>query len=324
MATTYDFATNLERALPRLLLPGALPDDWDHRATTYDLTRFDSNEGFASRFETVVNGLLAEDVSTPAMVRERLAAIGLPFDYARLGQPLSTVLELLVKARTHAARCFSFASVTKTWLSVIESPLRTRPVRVYADGMLPVSDAKKRALTDAGCTLFEAWSAPLPEAVSEVLTIWVTAAPFTADINAISADAICYPVVHGGLLLLRDTARIEPAGIQLIRKRTVSALIASDARNELERAARMPLTRFEEATDEMCAAKLGALYPQVRQSLYFCTGLAAEAAVFEAVGDVLGPEPVTLFHAQNGYGGTGQLIGELLSRKRITFCFNFN
>ena len=324
MATTLtgpllatQFATKLEKVLPRLLAPGALPDDWDCRATTYDLTRFDSNEAFASRFEAAVNGLLADNVTTPALVRERLVTIGLPFDYARLGQPLSTVLELLMQARTRAARCFSFASVTKTWLSVIESPSRTLPVRVYADGSLPVSDAKKRALKATGCTMFEGWSGPLPAAVAEALTIWVTSAPFTGDINTLSADAICSPVAHGGLLLLRDTARIAPTGIQLIRKRTVSALIASDALNELERAAHLQLTRFEEATPEMCAAKLRALSPQIRQSLYFCTGLAAEAAVFEAVGDVLGPEPVALFYAQNGYGGTGQLIGELLSRQRI-------
>ena len=38
-----DFAKQLEVALPRLLAPGALPDDWDPRATTYDLTRFDSD-----------------------------------------------------------------------------------------------------------------------------------------------------------------------------------------------------------------------------------------------------------------------------------------
>jgi hypothetical protein len=44
-----------------------------------------------------------------------------------------------------------------------------------------------------------------------------------------------------------------------------------------------------------------------------CTGLAAEAAVFTAVGDVLG-EPVTMFYAQNGYGSTGQLIADLLAR----------
>jgi len=312
-----EFATNLVRVLPRLLAPGALPDDWDPRATTYDLTRFDSDQAFALRFETVVKGLVADPSLTPAQVRERLASIGLPFDYARLGQPLSTVFELLTQARAHAARCFSFASVTKTWLSVIESPHRSLKVRVYAQGALPVSAAKKASLTEAGCTLFEAWSAPLPAAVADALTVWVANASFKGDVNEVPADAICFPVTHGGMLLLRDTNRIAPAGIQLVRKRTVSALIASDAKAELEHAAHLPLTRFEEATPEACATKLKALYPQVRESLYFCTGLAAEAAVFEAAGDVLGPEPVTVFYAQNGYGGTGQLISELLSHKRI-------
>jgi cystathionine beta-lyase/cystathionine gamma-synthase len=117
------------------------------------------------------------------------------------------------------------------------------------------------------------------------------------------------------VLLIRDTARIAPYGIQLIRKRTVAALLAADARAELERAAGLTPTTLPEATPAECEQKLRALFPQIQDSLYFCTGLAAEAAVFTAVSDVLGPEPVTLFYAQNGYGGTGQLIADLLGRK---------
>ena len=78
--------------------------------------------------------------------------------------------------------------------------------------------------------------------------------------------------------------------------------------------------------------------------LFYCTGLAAEAAVFSAAAEVLTKIDIenrfartttyalssdfrllgisenfistcrrtTLFYAENGYGGTGQLIGELL------------
>ena len=311
-----DFAKQLEVALPRLLAPGALPDDWDPRATTYDLTRFDSDEGFAARFATVLPRLAADPAPSPAQLREALITVGLPFDYARLGQPLSTLFELWVQSHTHAARCFSFASVTKPWLSVIESPRRTLKVRVYADHLLPISDEKRAALRGDGLELHERWEGPLPAASAELLTVFVTAKRFTGDVSSLSADAICFPVMHGGVLLLRDPSRIGPGGIQLIRKRTVSALIASDARTELELAAGVTPTRFPEATHEACQARLQALFPEIRNSLTFCTGLAAEAAVFEALGDVLGPEPVTLFYAQNGYGGTGQLISELLKRAR--------
>lgn len=312
-----DFAKQLELALPRLLAPGALPDDWDPRATTYDLTRFDSDEGFAQRFAKALARIVTEKLESPAQVREVLSAVGLPFDYARLGQPLSTVFELWVQSHTNAPRCFSFASVTKTWLSVIESPRRTLKVRVYADHVLPLSDEKKKALREEGVELNERWTAALPAASSDVLTVFVTEQRFTGDVMAVAADAVCFPVTHGGVLLLRDPSRIAPVGIQLIRKRTVSALIASDARTELELAAGVTPTRFAEATHEACHARLQALFPEVRDSLTFCTGLAAEAAVFEALGDVLGPEPVTIFYAQNGYGGTGQLISELLGRKRV-------
>lgn len=312
-----DFAKQLELAGPRLLAPGALPDDWDPRATTYDLTRFDSDEGFAQRFAQALSRIVDEQLEAPQAIREVLTQVGLPFDYARLGQPLSTLFELWVQAQTHAARCFSFASVTKPWLSVVESPRRTRPVRVYADHVLPVSAERKAALLTEGCELHERWEGPLPAPSPDVLTVFVTATRFTGDARAVAADAVCFPVLHGGVLLLNEPSRIAPAGIQLVRKRTVSALIASDARVELERAFGVAVTAFPEATHEACHARLQALFPEVRESLTFCTGLAAEAAVFEALGDLLGPQPVTLFYAQNGYGGTGQLITELLGRKRL-------
>ncbi|HEY0251637.1 MAG TPA: hypothetical protein VGC41_08925, partial [Kofleriaceae bacterium] len=116
---TPDFAARLTAVLPRLLAAGALPDDWDYRATTYDLFRFDSDTAFAARFEAALAEIAKLD--DPHAIRERLASVGLPFDYARLGQPLSTVLELYVQSRTNAARVFSFASVTKPWHSIIES-----------------------------------------------------------------------------------------------------------------------------------------------------------------------------------------------------------
>lgn len=297
-----DFAARLTKALPRIL--GALPEDWDHRATTYDLFRFDSDTAFAARFEAALADIA--ELDDPRAIRARLAAVGLPFDYARLGQPLSTVLELHVQSRVNAARVFSFASATKPWLSVIESPRRTLPVRIYARGALRLSGEAKHV------EVHEHWHGELPPRDPGVITVLVTDAPFTGDVQASQADAICYAVPHGGMLLIRDEARIDPYGIQLIRKRTVSALLAADARAELERIAGLPPTILPEATPAECDAALRALFPQIRETVYYCTGLAAEAAVFAAVGDVLGP--VTLFYAQNGYGGTGQLIADLLSR----------
>ena len=300
---TPDFAARLAATLPRIL--AALPDDWDHRATTYDLFRFDSDTAFAARFEAALPDIAG--LEDPQQIRERLAAIGLPFDYARLGQPLSTVLELYVQSRTNAARVFSFASATKPWLSVIESPKRTLPVRIYARGALRVSGDAKHV------EIHQHWRDELPARSADVITVLVTDAPFSGDVQASAADAICYAVPNGGMLLLRDEARVDPYGIQLIRKRTVSALLAADARLELERIAGVTPTALPEATPAECEAALQALFPQIRGSLYFCTGLAAEAAVFAAIGEVLA-EPVTLFYAQNGYGGTGQLIADLLAR----------
>lgn len=316
-----DFAQNLLRALPRLLARDAMPEDWDPRATTYDLKRFDSDEAFGQRFEQALAAILREDVTEPRLLRERLAAVGLPFDYARLGQPLSTIVELVLQARTHAARCFTFASVTKPWLAVIEAPGRKLPVHVHAESTLPISPAKAASLRAEGCVLHENWRAPLPQFDPTALTVLVTDKPFLGDLRTLTADAVCFALPdrdagpsRGGVLLLRDTTRIDPRGIQLIRKRTVAAMLGADARTELERIAGQTPTVLEEATVSTCDDKLCALFPQIRGSLYFCTGLAAEAAVFGAAADVLGAAPLTFFYAQNGYGGTGQLISELLAR----------
>ncbi|HEY4059137.1 MAG TPA: PLP-dependent transferase [Kofleriaceae bacterium] len=301
---TPDFSARLAATLPRIL--AALPDDWDHRATTYDLFRFSDTE-FAARFEAALAEIAT--LHDPTKIRERLAAVGLPFDYARLGQPLSTVLEMYVQSRTKAARVFSFASVTKPWLAVIESPKRKLPVRIYAQGALRVSGEAKLA------EIHQNWRGELPARSNEVITVLVTDTPFTGDVQASAADAICYAVPNGGMLLIRDDARIDPYGIQLIRKRTVSALLAADARAELERIAGVAPMVLPTATSVECDAALEGLFPQIRDSLFYCTGLAAEAAVFTAVGDVVGP--MTLFYAQNGYGGTGQLIADLLSRSGV-------
>lgn len=308
-----EFAAQLERVLPRLLgQPGAVPDDWDVHATTYDLPRFDSEDRFAERFARAVAKILRENLTEPAALREVLYGCGLPYDYARLGQPLSTVYEMYLQAKTGAERVFSFASRTKPYLAVIEAPGRLLPVRLYAEGELPLSAERKAALRGQRVELHEGWSGPLPARDPSALTVWVRAQRFEGDLGASNADAICYPVTNGGVLLLRDAERIAPRGIQLIRKRTVAALLAADALHELELTAGLAPTVFPQATADDCSGALRAIFPQVTSALYFCTGLAAEAAVFAAAAEVLGPRPVTLFFAQNGYGGTGQLITEVL------------
>lgn len=312
-ALSPSFAANLTTVLRRALgTPGAMPEDWDPRATTYDLPRFDSEAQFAERLDAVLARLVADDVAAPESIREALYGCGLPYDYARLGQPLSTVYELLLKAKTGASHVFSFASVTKPWRSVVEAPGRTLPVFVFAEGELPVSADERARLGAQGVTLHEGHAGPAPSR-DDGITVHVLSSPFTGDVRAQSADAICFAVPNGGVLLLRDEARIKASQVQLIRKRTVSALLAADALHALEREVSLPPTSEAASTTTACDAKLRALFPEITEALYFCTGLAAEAAVFAAAAEVLGPAPVTFFYAQNGYGGTGQLISEVLA-----------
>jgi hypothetical protein len=296
-ALSPSFASNLSEVLKRTLnAPGAMPDDWAPRSTTYDLFRFDSEAQFAARLDQTVARLVAENVISAEAIRGALYDVGLPYDYARLGQPLSTVFELLLKARTGAAHVFSFASATKPWQSVIEAPGRTLPVRVFATSELPVSDAAKIALRANGVELHERHAGAVT-ASDGAITVQVLDAAFEGALSAQAADAVCFAVPGGGVLLVREGARIDAAKVQLIRKRTVSALIATDALDAVARAVGLTPSAHATSTPEACDAKLRALFPEITEALYFCTGLAAEAAVFAAAADVLGP--VTFLYAQN-------------------------
>ncbi len=319
----------LERVLQRILgQEGALPDDWEAEATTYDLPRFHSEAEFLDRFERAGQQILAEDIHDAPRLRALLADCGHPYDYARLGHPLSTVYELYLRARTGAERAVSFASRTKAFLAPIEAPGRTGPLRLYAAGRLPLSDAKKAALRAQHIEIHESWTGPLPAIIPApvpgTLTLYVSEGPPEDPALAkIPADAVSCPVEEGGVLLLRQSAGLNPKEIQLIRKRTVAALLAANAKTELLRLVGLPVPEAQPAVTEAdCDELLRGIFPQLHASAYFCTGLAAEAAVFSATATVLtavlpARSRVKLFYAENGYGGTGQLITEILARDLI-------
>lgn len=323
----------LIQVLQRILGPArALPEDWEPEATTYDLPRFQSEAEFAARFSRAVDQILDQDLRDPEALRALLFACGHPYDYARLGHPLSTVYELYMQAKSGVARAVSFASRTKPFLAAIEAATAARgapgsvaAVRLYAAGQLPLSADGKQALRRKGVELHEGWQGPLPAAPpGTALTLYVSQGPYTDDLMQHQADGICYALPHGGVLLIRQPAAIDAQRIQLVRKRTVAALLAADAKAELRRLAGLVEVPAATATERDCDALLVDLFPKVRECAYFCTGLAAEAAVFSATARVVrgsAPEdaaPMKLFYAQNGYGGTGQLIAELLpAQERI-------
>lgn len=316
---TYRSPERLIQVLQRILGPArALPEDWEPEATTYDLPRFHSEAEFAGRFSRAVDQILDRDVRDPEALRALLFECGHPYDYSRLGHPLSTVYELYMQAASGAARVVSFASRTKPFLAAIEAATAGAAVRLYAAGRLPLSAGGKQALRRKGVELYEDWQGPLPAAPpGTALTLYVSAGPYSDELMQQQADAVCYALPHGGALLIKRPEAIDAKRIQLLRKRTVAALLAADAKAELRRIAGLEEVPAASAKEQDCSALLVGLFPQVRECAYFCTGLAAEAAVFSATARVLQGEaadaaPMKLFYAQNGYGGTCQLIAEIL------------
>jgi len=308
------------RTLLRSLLsePGMVPEDWEPAATTYDLPRFCGEDEFLDRFHVAARQILSGHDAPSA-----LAACGIPYDYARLGSPFSTVYELYLRALTGAERVVSFASRTKAFLAPLEVVGRTLPARVYCRGRLPMSDDTRAMWGRRQVEFYEDWQGPLPEDDPGILTLFVAdTAPEETPLADLSADAVSCPVPDGGVLLIRRGDRFDAKAIQLIRKRTVAAVLAVTAKAELTRLVGLDVPTYPSATEAECDAALAASLPAVQGAAYFCTGLAAEAAVFGAAADLVAAgEPARLFYAENGYGGTGQLIHDILSADGvITAC----
>jgi cystathionine beta-lyase/cystathionine gamma-synthase len=322
--TDFVSRDQLERALRRILgQKGALPEDWKAESTTYDLDRFHSEDEFLDRFQRAVQRILAEDIHDPTSLRLLLAGCGLPYDYARLGQPFSTVYELYLKVRTGAEHVVAFASRSKPFLAPIEAPGSRGPVRLYAKGQLGLKTMPS-ALREPRVEIHENWSGPLPKPLEGTLTLYVSDQPPEAvELATISADAVCCLVEEGGVLLIQQAKKVDRKGIQVIRKRTVAALLAANAKTELQRllglpvpSAALPAVREDECVELLRKVKI---LPEGGDSAYFCTGLAAEAAVLSATAQELtagsSAVSVRLFYADNGYGGTVQLFGEILPRE---------
>ncbi len=308
------------RLLLRGLLsePGKVPADWEPAATTYDLPRFCGEADFIERFHTAARQILSGSDAATA-----LYDCGIPYDYARLGSPFSTIYELYLQTLTGADRVVSFASRTKAFLTPLEVIGRTLPARVYCRGQLPISDDTRAAFQLRQVAFHEDWQGPLPEDDPGTLTLFVTdTAPEDTPLADLSADAVCCPVTDGGVLLIRRGDRFDAKAIQLIRKRTVAALLAVTSKTELCRLVGLDVPTFPIATEAECNEALAASMPPFKGAATFCTGLAAEAAIFGAAADIVGAgEPVDLFYAENGYGGTGQLIHDILSADAvITAC----
>ena len=131
----------LEEVLRRILgQEHALPEDWEPQATTYDLPRFHSEAEFLTRFEAAARQMLAQEIHDSPRLRALLADCGHPYDYARLGHPLSTVYELYLRHLTGAGHVVTFASRTKAFLAPIEArQMPHSPVRLYAGEPVPRS-----------------------------------------------------------------------------------------------------------------------------------------------------------------------------------------
>lgn len=322
-----------------LSTPGSMPADWLPQATTYDLPRHFSEAVFIDAFYQVAQHLYTEQVSDAEVIRTQLVSCGLPYDYARLGQPLSTLYEWCVAHLSGADKAVAFASATKAFLSVIEA--RSNPAQeviLYCEGALPLSSVYKQSLNDQQVRIFE-HVAPdtdletlyTPKDASHSLQLYVYQTPFEyahrKALQSLAVDAVTYPCSEGSILLIKAKEKIDPQAIQVIRKRTVSALLPGNCEVELRTLLNLPVADTSSHTEapepysalkQACAETIHQLYPEVspEHSAYFCTGLAAESAVFEAAAQIVAPTgTVPFYYAQNGYGGTGQLIGELLPRK---------
>lgn len=322
--------------------PQGMPPDWFPEATTYDLPRHYSESVFVNHVKALAERYFEAGYPELADLQSELVACGLPYDYARLGHALSSLYEWCLESLSKAHKVVSFASRSKPFLSVIEARESDAiPVILACEGALPLSHRAKQKLHQRQVRIFEHQTragvlAQLePEkGAAEALRIWVcTTPPTVTELSQQQTDpwdAVCYPLEAGGLVFLYGE-RVQASQIQVLRKRTVSALLPGDCALALRHLLQVPVegaavdTQREKKQAQLaqdCHQQLQVLYPQLAgRPLFFCTGLAAEAAVFQAAayclgGQDLGAETsIPFYYAQNGYGGTGQLIGEILPRQ---------
>lgn len=323
------FVEDLKSVLALILTQEAcLPADWHSDATTYDLQRFDSKTAFLARFRQAVAQIINEEIHEPQTVRALLESCGLPYDYARLGHPFSCLYELFLQELSATREVISFASGHAPFLAAIEA--RRDPqqaVELYSSATLALSPAFRAELQAQGVALYEGRTEPLPTDAG-ALRIAVFDLPFeNLGQSPVSPqfDALCYRMEEGGVLFLQSD-RIDPDKVQILRKRTVSAALPAHCQRELQRLVGQPTPQLPVDRSEDCDALLHSLYAGSSDCAYFCTGLAAEAAVFSATAQLLKAksaehsasevERCTLYYAENAYGGTVQLIGEILGGRQ--------
>jgi len=300
--------------------PEMIPEDWASEATTYDLNRHSSEKDFVQKFLNTAQHVMGQHIKDAPIILRYLINCGHPYDYARLGQVLSTLYELLIQKLTQVDHVVSFASKTKPFLALIESSKNLQHFKLYSDAALPLSEKRKEKLIQNNVQIFEHWTDKIPDSKPDDYSIFVSISEFSEELLQINADAITFSLEQGGVLLLNTSKGIDVAKIQVIRKRTISALLAVDSKLEIENLLGISNTHSIQNTRDLkaqCDQLMQNIYPALHgKPLYFCTGLAAEAAIFAASANVCGEgEPVRLYYAQNGYGGTGQLISEILPQE---------
>ncbi len=317
--------------------PDHLPLDWDPAATTYDLPRHRSEAEFIDKLSNALEKIENQKICEPTQIRALLSECGHPYDYARLGQPYSTIYEHIIKVQTAASQVVSFASLSKPFLAIIEARKnRKQKIVIFAEGRLPLSTAKKKQVKRQNVVLHEQISLedstrdPLDQA-PESIRVFVCSGGLDSCEKVLQQggfDAVCFSVKGGGVLLIANTEKINPGAIQVIRKRTTAALLAIDSQREI-----LQLLGLDSDSDDLapqhtleaaCNQALSTLFENISADdiLYFCTGLAAESAVFTAAAQCMQAvttqtDPIPFFYAQNGYGGTGQLIAEILTKDRV-------
>ncbi len=324
--TTLPFSEQLRYFLGQLLThPEMMPEDWLPQATTYDLPRHYSQEVFEDNVKKAIGEIHQHQLTDPALIQQLLVKCGLPYDYARLGQPLSTLYEMLIKEDIgkEGTAVMSFASKTKSFLSLIEArPDTAQKISLYSKGEIPLSGRYKAELSEKNVYFYEHTELPELDCRDnrQCLCVYVHRGPYDDALKDLKADAVTYEVEDGGVLCLNRLDKVSLKALQVIRKRTVSALLPHHVLATLAERFDLTTPALPEVLPiaplkEQCHGQLQQLFGHMVDSEYFCTGLAAEAAVFQATAHSLEQSvPVKLYYAENGYGGTGQLIGELLPR----------
>lgn len=293
----------MKDALPTIL--NSLPIEW--RGTTF------KNSNLLGRGQFCANlcDLIASKGSK--VTTQDLIDLGNAEDYLRVSSNISTLLEVVLATEVgyDVSQIFSFSSKAMPIVAVLLTV--STPVHYYIgeNGVAPFTTEELAVLKLANCDLVIHKASPSSAHKDCILLSSV-------DVDG-GDSSIVDGIVHPNVLYIRNTTKVNPAKILIIRKRMSTPMTTPMAEAMLQSIAKVPVTANLEEAD---ATSLADLYAHLQtlsgtavntscNPVCFTSGLPTISALWLTL---LSQGGADVLMASTAYGGSSELTDIYNSR----------